>query len=109
MGLALGAWGAVQATAAGIAVALGGIIRDLITALPGAETFRPEAPYTPVFTLELLLLLAALFAITLLRGRQARQQSQTKPMSNRGGQTGRPRSAHGNCTAQHRANREGDP
>jgi MFS family permease len=56
VGLALGAWGAVQATAAGIAVALGGIIRDLITALPGAEGFRPEAPYTPVFTLELLLL-----------------------------------------------------
>ena len=28
-GLALGAWGAVQASAAGIAVALGGIIRDV--------------------------------------------------------------------------------
>jgi hypothetical protein len=53
VGLALGAWGAVQATAAGIAVALGGIIRDLVTAMPGAETFRPEAPYTPVFSLEL--------------------------------------------------------
>jgi len=83
VGLALGAWGAVQATAAGIAVALGGIIRDLITALPGAESFRPEAPYTPVFSLELFLLLAALVAITFLRGRQARY-SQTTPMTNRG-------------------------
>jgi BCD family chlorophyll transporter-like MFS transporter len=55
VGLALGAWGAVQATAAGVAVALGGIIRDLITAMPGAEAFRPEAPYTPVFSLELIL------------------------------------------------------
>jgi BCD family chlorophyll transporter-like MFS transporter len=27
-GLALGAWGAVQATAAGLAIALGGFIRD---------------------------------------------------------------------------------
>jgi BCD family chlorophyll transporter-like MFS transporter len=72
VGLALGAWGAVQATAAGIAVALGGIIRDLITALPGAEGFRPEAPYTPVFALELLLLVAALVAIALLRARRTR-------------------------------------
>ena len=29
-GLALGAWGAVQATAAGLAIALGGIIRDVV-------------------------------------------------------------------------------
>jgi BCD family chlorophyll transporter-like MFS transporter len=71
VGLALGAWGAVQATAAGIAVALGGIIRDLVTAMPGAETFRPEAPYTPVFSLELILLLSALGAIMLLKARQS--------------------------------------
>jgi BCD family chlorophyll transporter-like MFS transporter len=71
-GLALGAWGAVQATAAGIAVALGGIIRDVVTALPGAESFRPEAPYLPVFTLELVLLAAALAAIVLVR-RKARR------------------------------------
>jgi BCD family chlorophyll transporter-like MFS transporter len=47
VGLALGAWGAVQATAAGIAVALGGIIRDLITALPGAEASAPRRPIRP--------------------------------------------------------------
>jgi BCD family chlorophyll transporter-like MFS transporter len=29
-GLALGAWGAVQATAAGVAIAAGGVIRDLL-------------------------------------------------------------------------------
>ncbi len=72
VGLALGAWGAVQATAAGIAVALGGIIRDLIAALPGAENFRPEAQYTPVFSLELGLLVAAMAAIVALRRKQAR-------------------------------------
>lgn len=71
VGLALGAWGAVQATAAGIAVAMGGAIRDIIAALPGAETFRPETPYTPIFALELLLLLAAIIAIFILRRRQA--------------------------------------
>ena len=63
VGLALGAWGAVQATAAGIAVALGGVIRDLILALPEAGAFRPEAAYTPVFALELALLAAAFCAI----------------------------------------------
>ncbi len=75
VGLALGAWGAVQATAAGIAVALGGIIRDLITTLPGAESFRPEAPYTPVFVIEFVLLAFALLAILVLR----RTQTRTSP------------------------------
>lgn len=72
VGLALGAWGAVQATAAGIAVALGGVIRDLVVAMPGSSAFRPETPYTPVFSLELALLAAALVAIVVVRRRQAR-------------------------------------
>jgi BCD family chlorophyll transporter-like MFS transporter len=72
VGLALGAWGAVQATAAGIAVALGGIIRDLILSLPDAAAFRPEAAYTPVFALELALLVAAIGAIFIVRRKQAR-------------------------------------
>ncbi|MEM7721815.1 MAG: PucC family protein [Pseudomonadota bacterium] len=82
IGLALGAWGAVQATAAGVAVALGGVIRDVIVALPGSEAFRPEAPYTPVFTLELGLLAATLIAILWLRRKQARQK-QTEPYTRR--------------------------
>jgi BCD family chlorophyll transporter-like MFS transporter len=77
VGLALGAWGAVQATAAGIAVALGGIIRDLILTHPDAATFRPEAAYTPVFALELALLVAAVGAILIVRRKQARL-SQTR-------------------------------
>lgn len=72
VGLALGAWGAVQATAAGVAVALGGILRDIVLGLPGAESFRPEAAYTPVFGLELALLLAAVIVIFLMRRKQAR-------------------------------------
>lgn len=74
IGLALGAWGAVQATAAGIAVALGGVIRDIIVSLPGAEHFRPETAYTPVFSLEIILLIAALFAMHLLRRQKRRSQ-----------------------------------
>ncbi len=50
-GLALGAWGAVQATGAGIAVALGGILRDL-AALAGGSSFG----YTSVYALEIVLL-----------------------------------------------------
>ncbi|MGO3934075.1 PucC family protein, partial [Rhodopseudomonas pseudopalustris] len=53
-GLALGAWGAVQASAAGVAIALGGILRDLVTAF--APQFGPAAGYNFVYCLELLLL-----------------------------------------------------
>ncbi|MEM9342533.1 MAG: PucC family protein [Pseudomonadota bacterium] len=75
-GLALGAWGAVQATGAGVAVAMGGIIRDVIVALPGSEHFRPETPYTPVFVLEIILLAVALFAIFRMRHRGARRMDE---------------------------------
>jgi BCD family chlorophyll transporter-like MFS transporter len=71
-GLALGAWGAVQATAAGVAVALGGIIRDVIAAVvPG---YRPEqgVGYTAVYSLEVVLLVATLITmLPLLRRREA--------------------------------------
>jgi BCD family chlorophyll transporter-like MFS transporter len=63
-GLALGAWGAVQASAAGLGVALGGVIRD--AALAGGimrETAGHAAGYTVVFGLEVLLLLIALAAM----------------------------------------------
>jgi BCD family chlorophyll transporter-like MFS transporter len=77
IGLALGAWGAVQATAAGLAIALGGVVRDIIVSLPGAQNFRPEAPYTPVFVIEMLLLIAASIVMLRLRSRMLeRQQSQ---------------------------------
>jgi len=36
-GLALGAWGAVQATCAGVGIAIGGLLRDLIAALVGSS------------------------------------------------------------------------
>jgi BCD family chlorophyll transporter-like MFS transporter len=60
-GLALGAWGAVQATAAGIAIAMGGVLRDVIdggSAGLGQENLL--AGYVFVYVLEIALLIAAL-------------------------------------------------
>jgi BCD family chlorophyll transporter-like MFS transporter len=60
IGLALGAWGAVQATAAGIGVALAGIVRDGLVAVPHLAGPGPAAPYTAIFTLEAVFLLIAI-------------------------------------------------
>ena len=72
-GMALGAWGAVQATAAGIGVALGGIIRDTIKGWPGYDV-APAMTYIPVFAIEMLFLIFAAFAIyPVLRGKIGRK------------------------------------
>jgi BCD family chlorophyll transporter-like MFS transporter len=67
-GLALGAWGAVQATAAGIAVALGGLLRDLVGALAmkgwfGHAVAQSAFGYTFVYFLEILLLIATVMVM----------------------------------------------
>jgi MFS transporter, BCD family, chlorophyll transporter len=67
-GMALGAWGAVQATCAGVAVALSGALRDLFSTLSqtgalGPAMTGPEAGYGIVYHIEIMLLLAALIAI----------------------------------------------
>ncbi|WP_294539884.1 PucC family protein [uncultured Rhodoblastus sp.] len=59
-GLALGAWGAVQASAAGLAIAMGGVIRDVVAGLPIQQPFGPATSYDAVYGLEMLLLLAAI-------------------------------------------------
>jgi BCD family chlorophyll transporter-like MFS transporter len=68
-GLALGAWGAVQATAAGLGIASGGVLRDAGAALlPGAAL-----PYALVYGAEALLLVAALVTIFPLMRRDGRR------------------------------------
>ncbi len=67
-GLALGAWGAVQATSMGVAIALGGLLRDLVTRLAaqgalGEALNDPSVGYAAVYHLEILLLFATLIAI----------------------------------------------
>jgi len=62
-GLALGAWGAAQASAAGVAIALGGIIRDLVAATGAAGRLGPAAGYMAVYGLEIILLVITLLAM----------------------------------------------
>jgi BCD family chlorophyll transporter-like MFS transporter len=67
-GLALGAWGAVQATTAGIAIALGGIIRDVVARLSAQQTLgtlmpRTAKAYSYVYSIEIVLLFATLIAM----------------------------------------------
>ncbi len=74
-GIALGAWGAVQATASGLAIASSGAIRDGVTKLANAgalgQAFQgPAAGYNVVYTIELLLLFATLAVIGPLAGRR---------------------------------------
>ena len=77
IGLSLGAWGAVQTTAAGVAIAVGGVIRDVMLLAPGAQA-DGAAPYVPVFALEAgLLALALVVAWPLMRGRLYSRQSGT--------------------------------
>jgi MFS transporter, BCD family, chlorophyll transporter len=62
-GLALGAWGAVQATAGGIGIGLGGVIRDLVIASPLANSYGAATGYTVVYAIEILLLVITLIAM----------------------------------------------
>ncbi|MEE4298808.1 MAG: PucC family protein [Pseudomonadales bacterium] len=77
-GLALGAWGSVQATAAGAAIGLSGVLRDVITGILGAfDGLWVEAAtggYVAVYLVEITLLLVTLVAIIpLLRARARRR------------------------------------
>jgi MFS transporter, BCD family, chlorophyll transporter len=66
IGLSLGGWGAVQATSAGIAIAVGGMLRDAIVAKEAVGA-SAATPYTTVFMMEAgLLTLALLLALPLL-------------------------------------------
>ena len=57
-GLALGAWGAVQATAGGLAMALGGVVRDVVDLLMGAGV-----GYVSVYSFEILMLICTTFVL----------------------------------------------
>ena len=67
-GLAIGTWGAVQASAAGLAVAFGGLMRDCVGSLAahgslGSALVDPATGYGCVYGLEIALLFATLVAI----------------------------------------------
>jgi len=68
IGLALGVWGAVQASAAGLAIAAGGLIRDGVSMLASSGALGegmdlPSTGYSVVYHIEIYLLFATLIAI----------------------------------------------
>ncbi len=68
VGMALGAWGAVQATAAGGAIAFGGVLRDTVSSLAtqgwlGPVLAKPVTGYSAVYHLEMAMLFMALIAL----------------------------------------------
>lgn len=68
VGLALGAWGAVQATAAGVATAAGGVLRDVVSGIAtrgalGPALADPVTGYSFVYHIEIALLFATLVVI----------------------------------------------
>jgi BCD family chlorophyll transporter-like MFS transporter len=70
-GLALGAWGAVQATTAGIAIALGGLLADTVGAIAGRGAFGPslagrDTGYLAVYWLEIALLVVTIVLMSAL-------------------------------------------
>lgn len=78
-GLALGAWGAVQASCAGLAIAVGGIIRDAVAMLGkagvlGSAFKAPAAAYGFVYHIEILLLFTTLVALGPLVRTQFRRE-----------------------------------
>jgi BCD family chlorophyll transporter-like MFS transporter len=86
-GLALGAWGAAQATAAGIAIAAGGVLRDVIaergaSGALGEVLSDPSVPYSVVYHIEILVLFVALVALGPLVRR--RRESADQQSSNLG-------------------------
>jgi MFS transporter, BCD family, chlorophyll transporter len=62
-GLALGAWGAVQATAAGLGIALGGLIKDGVSGFASMTPLGAAVGYEVVYALEVALLVATLLAM----------------------------------------------
>jgi BCD family chlorophyll transporter-like MFS transporter len=75
VGLALGAWGAVQATASGASVAFGGALRDLVSSIAvkgelGSALAAPVTGYSMVYHVEMLFLFMTLVAIGPLVGRR---------------------------------------
>ncbi|MEE2930122.1 MAG: BCD family MFS transporter [Pseudomonadota bacterium] len=81
-GIALGAWGAVQATAAGLALAIGGAVKDGVEALVGTGVFgqalnQTAIGYSVVYHIEILLLFVTLAVLGPIAA-HARQEGANK-------------------------------
>ena len=68
-GLALGAWGAVQATSAGLAMAVAGFVRDFVTAGQGGVAVNLSDPFPgPGYIAAYLLAVFGLFVLLVVLG-----------------------------------------
>jgi BCD family chlorophyll transporter-like MFS transporter len=78
-GLALGAWGAVQATAAGVGMALSGVIRDLVdaghAAVAGSDAMDTASGYMTVYAIEIALLVVTVLITLPLARRASRERA----------------------------------
>ena len=79
IGLSLGAWGAVQATCAGIGVALAGVVRDVLVGLPAFAGLQVQTPYNVVFMIEIAFLALAILVAIPLAARRARPVAAPTP------------------------------
>ncbi|MEO0946435.1 MAG: MFS transporter, partial [Pseudomonadota bacterium] len=86
-GLALGAWGAAQATAAGLSIAIGGTVRDVVNAhalsgVWGEALALPSTGYSVVYHTEIALIFITLIALGPLvaRARRTEQDETTQDM-----------------------------
>jgi BCD family chlorophyll transporter-like MFS transporter len=89
VGLALGAWGAVQATTAGLAMAAGGVLRDAIGAAASAGSLgdalnHPATGYGAVYLLEIALLFATIIAVGPLVRATARESTDLRLLGTAG-------------------------
>ena len=80
---ALGTWGAVQATSAGVGVALAGIVRDVIVAMSEPGSTQAYVPYNAVFAIEILFLVLACAMLLGLSGAMPRTKQQTTDIHQR--------------------------
>jgi BCD family chlorophyll transporter-like MFS transporter len=67
-GMAIGAWGAVNTISSGLAISLGGLIRDLISEIAqqgylGEALHHPAIGYQFVYHIEIYLIFATLIAL----------------------------------------------
>jgi MFS transporter, BCD family, chlorophyll transporter len=86
-GFALGVWGAVQASAAGLAIASGGALRDVVgwaaeAQRMGTTLAGPATGYGIVYTVEIILLFATLIAVGPLVGADQRAQAANQSSAN---------------------------
>jgi MFS transporter, BCD family, chlorophyll transporter len=85
-GFALGVWGTVQASAAGLAIASGGALRDVVGWLAegsrlGTTLAGPATGYGLVYSVEILLLFATLVAVGPLVGSDQREQARRENLN----------------------------